>query len=354
MITKEDLIKQTFNIGKAINLFIEQNNRMTTPLKTDFEFLKWLDEGRLVVIGGGSGLGKTAFVLQMLYELVRDNQDRNDKVIGIYASAEMTIEELTMRLIVNQQVIENVNMLNIRKIFNARITNEKTLKENIAKAKIILSDIPFYFLNASRFNLKDIIDMIKLAREKNKDKRIFIVIDYLQLLLLDVDNLQEMNKVIKELKDCLVEYKANAIVVSALNREATKNDRIDMSAFKDSSMIEYTSDIAILFAFKKRINEKKTIYTLKIDEENKHKNEIEMYAYCVKNRIGKYFDTKLIFNKEKQRFIINPPYSIKYEKENNIEEEKTETPISSEEETTLFNEEFDEETLKLMDEIPPS
>ena len=47
MITKEDLIKQTFNIGKAINLFIEQNNRMTTPLKTDFEFLKWLDEGRL-------------------------------------------------------------------------------------------------------------------------------------------------------------------------------------------------------------------------------------------------------------------------------------------------------------------
>ena len=329
MITKEDLIKQTFNINKAINLFIEQNNRMTTPLKTEFEFLKWLDEGRLVVVGGGSGLGKTAFVLQMLYELVRDNQDREeeDNVIGIYASSEMMIEELTMRLIVNQQILDNVNMLNIRKAFNARITDEKTLKENIAKAKIILSDIPFYFLNASRFNLKDIIDMIKLTREKNKDKRIFIVIDYLQLLLLDVDNLQEMNRVIKELKDCLVEYKANGIVISALNREATKNDRIDMSAFKDSSMIEYTSDIAILFAFKKRINEKKTIYTLKIDEENKHKNEIEMYVYCVKNRIGKYFNTKLIFNKEKQRFIINPPYSIEYEEKSNDEGENEKKSI---------------------------
>ncbi len=325
MITKEDLIKQTFNIDKAINLFIEQNNRMTTPLKTEFEFLKWLDEGRLVVIGGGSGLGKTAFVLQMLYELVRDNQDREeeDNVIGIYASSEMMIEELTMRLIVNQQILDNVNMLNIRKAFNAKITNEKELKENITKAKIILSDIPFFFLNASRFNLKDIIDMIKLTRKKNKDKRIFIVIDYLQLLLLDVDNLQEMNRVIKELKDCLVEYKANAIVISALNREATKNDRIDMSAFKDSSMIEYTSDIAILFGFKKTTSKEKTTYTLKIKEENKNKNEIEMYAYCVKNRIGKYFNTKLIFNKEKQRFIINPPYSIEYAQAPQEQEEKS-------------------------------
>ena len=304
---KQDLSKNVFNIDNAIDLFVEQNNRMTNPLITNFEFLKWLDEGRLVVIGGGSGLGKTAFVLQMLYELVRDNQNRDDDVIGIYASAEMTIEELTMRLIVNQKAIDNVNMLNVRRAFNSRLTDKETFENNIKQAKFLLSDIPFYFLNASRFNLKNIIEMIRMTREKNKDKRIFVVIDYLQLLLLDVDSLQEMNRVIKELKDCLVECKANAIVVSALNRDATKNDRVDMSAFKDSSMIEYTSDIAILFAFKKENkNNNKTYYTLKIDDEKRHNNEIEMYMYCVKNRVNRLFADKLIFNKLEQRFTINP------------------------------------------------
>lgn len=298
----KELRGNTYNIDRAIELFIEQNNRMTHPLKTDFEFLKWLDEGRLIVLGGGSGLGKTAFVLQMLYELVRDNQDRDDGVIGIYASAEMTIEELTMRLIVNQSIIDGVDMSNVRKSFNTRLTDEKTIKENIAKAKTLLSDIPFYFLNASKFTLENIIEMIRATREKNPDKRIFVAIDYLQLLMLDTDSLQEVNRVIKKLKDCLVENKANAIVISALNRDAIKNNYVDMTAFKDSSMIEYTSDIAILFAFKNN----KGKYSLKANENIRELNEIEFYAYCVKNRVGKMFSDKLIFNKLQQRFEINP------------------------------------------------
>jgi len=297
----QELRNNTYNIDKAIELFVEQNNRMTHPLRTDFNFLQWLDEGRLVVLGGGSGLGKTAYVLQMLYELVRDNQDRDDSVIGIYASSEMMIEELTMRLIVNQSVIDDVDMLNVRKAFNRRLNDEKTIQQNIAKAKLLLSDIPFFFLNASRFNLKNIIEMIKATREKNPNKRIFVVIDYLQLLMLDSDSLQEVNRVIKELKDCLVENKANAIVISALNRDAIKNNYVDMSAFKDSSMIEYTSDIAILFAFK---NDKGK-YTLKANDECRTNNEIEFYAHCVKNRVGKMFTDRLVFNKLKQRFSIN-------------------------------------------------
>ncbi len=320
----KELKKEMFDIKKAINAFVEQNNRMTHPLKTDFGFLKWLDEGRLVVIGGGSGLGKTAFVLQMLYELVRDNQDREDGVIGIFASAEMMIEELTMRLIVNQQVLDNLNMLNIRKAFNSRLTPVKKFEENIKKTEFILSDVPFYFLNASKFNLKDIIEMIKKTREKKPNKKIFVVIDYLQLLLSDATNLKEMNTVIKELKNCLIENKANAIVISSINRDAIKNNYVDTNAFKDSSMIEYTTDIGILFTFK---NEKGK-YTLKMDKEKRNLNEIEFYAYCVKNRTGRLFSDQLIFNKLQQRFKINPIKVItqeefkKQQNENEINREK--------------------------------
>jgi len=315
--------ENAFSINKAINLFVEQNNRMTKPLETAFEYLKWLDEGRLIVIGGGSGLGKTAYVLQMLYNLVQDNQDREDGVIGIYASSEMMIEELTMRLIVNQEVLENVDITNIRKEFNTKIVSKEKVEENAKKAELLLGDIPFYFLNASRFNLKNIINLIKATREKNPNKRIFVVIDYLQLLLLDTNSLQEMNKVIKELKDCLVENKANAIAISALNRDAVKNNFVDISAFKDSSMIEYTADIAILFAFK---NEKDK-YTLKIDKEQREQNILEMYAYCVKNRIGKMFVEKMYFNKLKQHFgIVEQEWKgVKVIEPKSVEEAEKET-----------------------------
>ena len=296
----QELRENTSNLDNAIDKFVEQNNRMQDPLKTEFDFLKWLDEGRMVVLGGGSGLGKTAYVLQLIYNLASKNKDRKDGVIGIYASSEMMVEELTMRLIVNQEAIKNVTMQNVRKLFNSNKLSKKQLQQNIENAKSLLTNIPFYFLNASRFNLRNLIEMIKASREKNPTKRIFIIIDYLQLLLLDSDSLQETNRTIKELKDALVEYKANAIMISALNRDAIKNNHVDMSAFKDSSMIEYTSDLAILFAFKNKNNN----LTLKIGEEDRNKNEIELYAHCIKNRIGKMFSTKMIFNKLKQNFEI--------------------------------------------------
>jgi len=296
----QEMQKSAFSIEKALDLFVQQNNRMTSPLNTEYEFLKWLDEGRMIVVGGGSGLGKTAYTLQMLYNLVAENQSEKeeDSVIGIYASSEMMIEELVMRLIVNQEAIEGVNIANIRKKFNSRLVDPEEMKENIEKAKFILGKLPFFFLNASRFNLHNIIEMLKETRKNNPKKRIFIVIDYLQLLLLDATSLQEQNQTIKALKDALVDYRANAILISALNRDSIKNDFVEMSAFKDSSMIEYTTDIGILFAFKTE----KGKYTLKMNEEDLMKPKITFYTKCIKNRIGSMFSTKVEFDKLQQKF----------------------------------------------------
>jgi len=307
----KELRENLYTVEKAIDAFISQNNRMTKPLKTEFEFLKWLDEGRMVVLGGGSGLGKTAYVLQLIYNLVKNNQseNENDQVIGIYASSEMTVEELTMRLIVNQEAIDNVSMDTVRKKFNDRLVPPEELNEYREKAKFILGGVPFYFLNASRFNLHSIIEMIKATREKNPHKRIFVVIDYLQLMLLGCNTLEEKNRAIFDLKTALTEYRANAIAISALNRDSLRNDYVDMSAFKDSGMIEYTTDIGILFAFK---NDKGK-YTLKSDEDTKQQSEIELYTKCVKNRLGLEFSNKVIFNKKKQRFIFDRDYTVEIE-----------------------------------------
>ena len=171
-----DLKSNMFTIDNAIDLFVEQNNRMQKELNTDYKYLKWLDEGRMIVVGGGSGLGKTAYVLQMAYSLAKDNRD---DVISIYASSEMMIEELTMRLLVNQSVLSTrYDITNIRQQFNSLKVSKNTLNTNIYKAKKVLDKVPFYFLNSSQFNLNHIIETIRLTREKSKDKRIFVTIQH--------------------------------------------------------------------------------------------------------------------------------------------------------------------------------
>lgn len=290
-LTGNVLKPETYNINKAIDLFIIQNKRFTdNPLNTIFKFLKGIDEGRFITIGGSSGYGKSALCLQVLYELAIQNDD----IICIYASAEMTISELTMRLIVGSRIYEFLNMQNVRQYFYN--SNE----EKINDLKVLLNNFNkksnFYFLNANRFNLDNIINLIELLRKKNVGKRIFVVIDYLQLLL-QSSNLNEINTTIKKLKDALVENETNAIVISALNRESTKNNLIDISAFRDSSAIEYTSDLAILMLVK----DKGSLY-LTNHEINKKTDTLNIVLREVKNRIGKMEDQEFEFYKYIQKF----------------------------------------------------
>lgn len=284
---------ETYNINKAIDLFIIQNKRfIDNPLNTIFNFLKGIDEGRFITIGGSSGYGKSALCLQVLYELAIQNDD----IICIYASAEMTISELTMRLIVGSRIYEFLNMRNVRQYFYN--SNE----EKINDLKVLLNNFNkksnFYFLNANRFNLENIISLIELLRKKNVGKRIFVVIDYLQLLL-QSSNLNEINTTIKKLKDALVENETNAIVISALNRESSKNNLIDISAFRDSSAIEYTSDLAILMLLK----DKDRLY-LTNHEINKKTDTLNIVLREVKNRIGKMEDQEFEFYKYIQKFEL--------------------------------------------------
>jgi len=107
------------------------------------------------------------------------------------------------------------------------------------------------------------------------------------------------------------------------------------SAFVDSVRLLYTINTI-------RINDKEIHQT-------KRKIRIEKDNFGVKYVLGRV--------DEFEREIL--PYNVREinikEEESNIKEEETETPISSEKETEKTKETtlFDEETLKLIDEIPP-
>lgn len=301
--TEDVLLRNTYRIRTATRMFYEQNNRLKKPLKSKYEFIKWIDDGRLIVMGGASGIGKTAFLLDLMFNLAKDNQE---DVVVIYANSEMMIQELTMRLIVNQ-FPDKFKMSNVRNAFR---DDNPNVEQNL---KLVQDrDIDnFVFVNSQSFSLENIMEIVRRARKKDNErvkalkengkeaysKKIFIAIDYLQLLLLDKENLQQINSTLKQLKDCLVDNNANAFIVSSLNREAFKNNNIEMNAFRDSSAIEYTSDLAVMLCAGLEGD-------LKLIPGDNERQKLINYVTlkCIKNRIGKFFSEELIFDKMCQTF----------------------------------------------------
>ena len=273
------------NLGVGISKFVTQNERMNNPLVTEFDFLKNLDEGRMLIVGGASGLGKTAFCLQMAFNLAKLNADRADSILVKYFSSEMMVEELAMRLIVNQQVLEGVTMDNVRSLFNPAKLSFEALKANIETAEKALNIANFEMVDSSRFTIEKIIEDIKLTRDENPTKKIFFVVDYLQLLC----PASEMQVALKALKNAIVEHGVNIVVISSLNRESAKMQLKELSAFKGDGAIEYGADMAILLTADKVVD---------LNDEN----PIEIEVNLLKNRLGKKAIIPYSYDKSTQQY----------------------------------------------------
>lgn len=275
----------SITLKPAITKFVQQNERMNNPLVSEFSFLTNLDEGRMIIVGGASGLGKTAFCLQMSYNLAKLNKDRADSILVKYFSSEMMIEELAMRLIVNQQVLEGVTMDNVRQFFNPAKLPTEVLESNIRIAEKALDIENFEMVDSSRFTIEKIIEDIKTTRIENPIKKIFFVVDYLQLLC----PASEMDSALRELKNAIVENGVNIVVISSLNRESAKQQLKELSAFKGNGAIEYGADMAILLTADK-------------DVDLNNDNPIEIEVNLLKNRIGRKAEILYSYDKSIQQY----------------------------------------------------
>lgn len=253
------------NARLGLTKLIQQCVRLSKPIKSDFDFIETIDEGRMIVVGGSSGLGKTAFCLQIADNIAK----LNEEVITKYYSSEISLEELTMRLVVSSCIFENCTMDNVRDFFNPNKIGIDEVKMNLKVAGEKICFDNFDMVDTSNLTVDDVIDDMNFIRSQNPNKRIFVVIDYLQLLCLST-NIQD---VLKNLKNVCLQTGINAIIISSLNRESVKNKLKELSAFKGDGAIEYTSDIAILLT------------TTSIDIEND--NVILVDANVLKNRLGR-------------------------------------------------------------------
>ncbi|MDO4729222.1 MAG: DnaB-like helicase C-terminal domain-containing protein [Bacteroidota bacterium] len=191
----------------------------------------------LVIIAGRPGMGKTAFVVQQVIDVVKQ-----DKAVGIF-SLEMSAEQITSRIVTNYTHIPNSSIL--RKGLNkAEVYRYLNLKQDLLGMKIHIDDTPAISIQ----NLKLKAKMMKL---KHNIEILFV--DYLQLITYSTsrNREQEISFISRELKALAKMLDIPVIALSQLSRQVEQraDKRPLLSDLRDSGAIEQDAD-EVLFLYR--------------------------------------------------------------------------------------------------------
>lgn len=236
---------------------------------TGFESLDNMLEGgffgtNLIFLGAVSSLGKTSFALQMATQMAERGKD------VLIFSLEMGKDELNAKNISRYTHInalkgekkhENLKgyRLTTRDILNGKIGELGTPKRELFNKSLEdaqkISDHIFIIKKSYSENLS--VDDVKMWVDfhiKARKTKPFVIIDYLQILdpsehtsFNDRRNLTDYD--VRQLKGIAEEYKLPLLCISAFNR-ASYLDPVSMGSFRESSGIEYSSDILLGLQFK--------------------------------------------------------------------------------------------------------
>ena len=237
---------------KARDIYCTGFNRLDRAIK--------ITDG-LYIIGAISSLGKTTFALQIADHIAESGRD------VIIFSLEMSRKELIDKSICRMIFSDWIQGKNPRSILESNEIDNKTLNLgqiaspsalNISKEKLagLETKTHQYFQTiAKRTSIYESVGNVgvtEIAERVTKyvyysGNKPLVIIDYLQLLA-PVDphftDKQNTDKNVLELKRLSRELEIPIIAISSLNR-ANYNESINMSAFKESGAIEYSSDVLL-------------------------------------------------------------------------------------------------------------
>ena len=287
------------------NIQDQENNR---PLSTGIKSLDEALEGgfykkNLVILGAISSLGKTTLALQ-----IGDNIARGGNDVLIF-SLEMSKEELIAKSLSRNTFLKAYDKhytalaLTTREILkgtglNQNIPNNNQRTDNYKEAyedykDNIASNVYITECNDEiEININTINDKIKnhIAITNNKP---FVIIDYLQIIQHQERGLtdkQVIDKIVTSLKRIARDNDITILLISAFNR-ASYNQESNLASFRDSSTIEYTSDVLISLQHEKL--DGVTDDTKKVNtNQEQQKDERELTLKVLKNRNGRITDVK--------------------------------------------------------------
>lgn len=242
------------------------------------EVLNGLTEG-VIILGGMPSCGKTTLAKQ-----IADHVAEVEKVPVLFYSFEQSAEELRIKSLARLASVDS------RVIWKGRTGAGTWAKVEKAAEDYRQGSGPYLtIIEAGR---KDTVEAIRaaalMAKRKAGDKRVLLILDYLQIIPAGKDapdalreridwNLSELRRLSRDLK-------SPVLVVSTLNRAAYGDPTTPptLTAMKESGGIEYSADVVICLWRNEVESERLTK-----DESNSLKLKMDhIEAHVLKNRNG--------------------------------------------------------------------
>ena len=303
--------ENVFNYLDEFNKYILDEDR-TKPLSTGIDVIDEALEGgfykkNLVILGAISSMGKTTLALQ-----IADNIARQEEDVLIF-SLEMSKEEL---------IAKSLSRLSFLNTWQKSSTYLALTTKEIMRGKGVKIDIP---------NNKDRVQVYSEVLEEYKDKiakhiyisecnetlelnvkmieekikrhiaitgrKPFVIVDYLQIIKSEVKgtDTQIIANIVTDLKRIARNNDITLFLISAFNRNSYSQEA-DLSSFRDSSTIEYTSDV--LLSLQPKVldgqtgdTDGKSTNKKKVNQEQQKENR-GLTLKVLKNRNGRITDVK--------------------------------------------------------------
>lgn len=257
-IKSEDVINSLFNEKRQLKLGYEEFDKDLN-----------LSQNDLLIIGAGSGTGKTAFALNLLLKLCEDYQ-------CIYFNMEMSKDILYKRLIAIKTGISLKDLNNAKKLSSNDLKKISVASSDLENIILINGSINTPIVKKNILNIKT-------------DKHIVVFLDHIGLIKASGNSLYEkMTNVAKDLRTICLDCNCTIIGLCQLSRVSQKNNEIPkLQDLRDSGEIEQSARKVVL------------LYDEEKDSTNENHN---MKMIIAKNDDGNRVIKDFVFERYTQRF----------------------------------------------------
>lgn len=247
-----------------------------------------LHRGDLLIVGGRPAMGKTAFELNLIYNVLKQGKN----VLSL--SYEMTNKQTAARFLALDNFLETNNKTTLTDLSFKKSDVQSVFEIADTARKKPFKLLKNYDVTITINNLTQYAKMHAKKLLMQNETLDCIFIDYLQIMPTESQKNQSKNNVLGELtlklKHLAKELNVPVVLLSQLNRELEKEASIDkkrpnMAHLRDSGSIEQDADV-VLFPFRPSVYEKHN------DNKAYHDNYMEIIV--AKNRQGEIGIAKFV------------------------------------------------------------
>ena len=275
-------------LDKTFKQITEENrNALATGFQDLDILLSGVEKGNLITIGARPAMGKTAFILSIMSNLLKQNKK------CLLFSLEMSTSQIIKRLIA---ILGEIGLITM---------NHNKLLDDSQKSKIEYILTAISYLNLT---ICDDIYTIEGIRNKIAEERPeYVFVDYLQLMETPrkKQRSEAITNIMLDLKQIAKENNCIIFISSQLSRalESRCDKRPMLSDLRESGDIENISDV-VMFIYRDEY------YKSYANEEDYALNKGKAEIIIVKNKMGAVGTIELLFRSQFAKFLEPIQYDL--------------------------------------------